>query len=339
MLDVEPASHQNMPSLFIMLRNTLNDDDTDFIKRAQLQSRPIFYKNWAVSQHQDYRHKAVFMIIDIHSHIFPQAIRGQRQDCFDTEPAFKLLYGSPKSKMVGADQMVAMMDEQGVDKTVVFGFPWRTAETFKRHNDYILDAVHRHPERLLGFCCMDPLHPDAAAEVERCLAAGLSGVGELAFYTSGIEPQCLDALDPIMALARQFDTPVMLHTNEPVGHLYPGKSPNTLTQIYALAKRFAENRIILAHWGGGIFLFALLKKEVRETLANIWYDTAASPYLYRPEIYKQAVQLAGLEKILLGSDYPLIGPKRYFDELNRAGLDEVQQKAICGANAAKLLKL
>lgn len=279
------------------------------------------------------------MIIDIHTHIFPPAIREQRQDYFKNEPEFKLLYDSPKSKMVGAKQMVDMMDEQAVDKAVVFGFPWHTATTFKLHNDYILEAVQRYPDRLMGFCCVDPLHEDAADEVERCLTAGLTGVGELAFYASGIDAQCLDALDPIMALARQHGCPVMLHTNEPIGHSYPGKSPNTLIQIYNLAKRFAENRIILAHWGGGIFLYALLKREVREALANIWYDTAASPYLYRPQIYTQAVELAGLEKVLMGSDYPLLGPKRYLDEMAKAGLDKAQQKAICGANAAKLLNL
>lgn len=279
------------------------------------------------------------MIIDSHSHIFPPFVRNGRHNFFENEPAFKLLYDSPKSKMVGADEMVAMMDDQGVDKTVVFGFPWRSAETYRQHNDYILEAVQRHPHRLIGFCCLDPLHKDAPQEVERCLDAGLSGVGELAFYTSGIEADCLEALDPIMALARQHGRPVMLHTNEPMGHAYPGKSPNTLAQIYALAKRFADNRIILAHWGGGIFFYTLLKKEVRETVANIWYDTAASPYLYQPQIYNIAIELAGLDKILLGTDYPLLPPKRYFKEMQKAGLDATQQKAICGENAASLLNL
>ncbi len=279
------------------------------------------------------------MIIDIHSHIFPRAIRRQRQDFFKDEPAFKLLYNSPRSKMVGARQMVSMMDEQGVDKTVVFGFPWHAASTCKDHNDYILDAVQRYPDRLLGFSCVDPLNKGAPNEVERCLKAGMAGIGELAFYATGIEPRCLDALEPVMALARQFHCPVMLHTNEPVGHAYPGKSPNTLAQIYALAKRFPDNRIILAHWGGGIFLFTLLKKEVRETLSNVWYDTAASPYLYHPRIYQHAVALAGLNKILLGTDYPLLDPKRYFREMVQAGLDPAQQNAVCGANAARLFNL
>ena len=279
------------------------------------------------------------MIIDIHTHAFPPSICNDRQRFFEQEPAFRMLYESPGSQLVGASRTLEMMDAQGVGKSVIFGFPWCNIETCRRNNDYILEEVSRHPDRLLGFCCVDPLHPEAAGEVERCLQAGLHGVGELAFYTSGIDARCLDGLEPVMALARRFDCPVMLHTNEPVGHQYPGKSPNTLAQIYALVRRFAENRIILAHWGGGIFFYALLKKEVRESLANVWYDTAASPYLYRPQIYAQAMDLAGEEKILLGSDFPLLTPERYFKEMDQAGLPQAQKHSVCGANAARLLGL
>jgi len=268
------------------------------------------------------------MIIDIHTHAFPPSICNDRQRFFEQEPAFRMLYESPGSQLVGASRTLEMMDAQGVGKSVIFGFPWCNIETCRRNNDYILEEVSRHPDRLLGFCCVDPLHPEAAGEVERCLQAGLHGVGELAFYTSGIDARCLDGLEPVMALARRFDRPVMLHTNEPVGHQYPGKSPNTLAQIYALVRRFAENRIILAHWGGGIFFYALLKKEVR-----------ASPYLYRPQIYAQAMDLAGEEKILLGSDFPLLTPERYFKEMDQAGLPQAQKHSVCGANAARLLGL
>jgi hypothetical protein len=278
-------------------------------------------------------------IIDVHTHIFPPEIRSQRDTFFGNEPEFELLYRSATSKMVGADETVSMMDEQGVDRAVVMGFPWRSIETAKRHNDYVMAAVQRHPTRLIGFCCFDPLHPSAASEAQRCLEAGLSGIGELAFYSTGIDDQCLDALDPVMALARQHQCVVMLHTNEPVGHQYPGKSPNTLSQIYNLAKRFSDNRLILAHWGGGIFLYTLLKKEIRQVLSNIWFDTAASPYLYRVQIYRQAVELAGLDKVLFGSDHPLLKPDRYMKELAAAGLDQSQQAAICSTNTAALLNL
>lgn len=279
------------------------------------------------------------MIIDIHTHAFPKAVRNARENFFENEPTFKLLYDSPKSRLVGADDIVAVMDEQGVDKSVIFGFPWCTGDYFKRNNDYILEAAARHPDRLIGFCCLDVMHPEAVDEVQRCLEAGLSGVGELAFYASGIDELCLAALDPIMETARRFDRPVMVHTNEPVGHDYPGKTPNTLIQIYSLIRRFADNRLILAHWGGGIFFYAMLKKEVRDALANVWFDTAASPFLYQPDIYQQAISLAGLGKVLFGTDYPLIQPKRYFREMDQAGLSEAEKKAISGDNALKVLKL
>ncbi len=277
------------------------------------------------------------MIIDMHIHAFPSAIRNDRQLFFAGEPAFRLLYESPKSQLVGEREIIAMMDSEGIDKSVVFGFPWQNIDTCKLNNDYILEAVGRNPDRLLGFCCVDAFHPEAAAEVERCLKAGLSGVGELAFYASGIDDLCLSSLEPIMAAARRFDCPVMLHTNEPVGHQYPGKSPNTLLQIYTLVQRFSKNRIILSHWGGGIFFYALLKKEVRKTLANVWFDTAASPYLYRPEIYAQAIALAGEDKILLGTDFPLLKPGRYLKEMEQAELSKDQIAAVCGANAVKVL--
>jgi predicted TIM-barrel fold metal-dependent hydrolase len=279
------------------------------------------------------------MIIDIHTHAFPTIVRQTRQRFFQDEPAFELLYASPKARLAGASDIIAVMDAQGVDKSVIFGFPWRNADTFKRNNDYILEAVARYPDRLIGFCCLDPTHRDAPDEVERCLKAGMSGVGELAFYASGIDGGCLECLDPIMTLAKIHDCPVMVHTNEPVGHSYPGKSPNTLAQISALVRRFNKNRIILAHWGGGLFFYALLKKQMREELANVWFDTAASPYLYRPDIYPLALSIAGKEKILLGTDFPLLEPQRYFKEMAQAGLTAEQHKAVCGGNAARLFGL
>jgi uncharacterized protein len=279
------------------------------------------------------------MIIDFHTHIFPKSIRVNRQNFFPGEPAFRLLYKSPKSRLAGAQEIVATMDEQGVDISVVFGFPWRNAETYKMHNDYIIDAVRRFPQRLVGFACFDLASEMAVKEAYRCIESGLSGIGELAFYESGIDEKCLELLSPVMELCRQKDFPVLIHTNEPVGHQYPGKAPITLEQIYNMAKRFSENRLVLAHWGGGIFFYNLMKKEVREVFKNVYFDTAASPYLYDPEIYAIACKLSGRDKILLGSDFPLLKPDRYFKELDEVGISGSDRAGICGANAKRLLKL
>jgi predicted TIM-barrel fold metal-dependent hydrolase len=182
------------------------------------------------------------------------------------------------------------------------------------------------------------MHPKAFEEAGRCLAGGLSGLGERAFYDTGFTPSVLDRLGPMMTLCLEKDLPVLIHTNEPVGHIYPGKSPLTLGELYRFIQMFPENKIVLAHWGGGIFFFHLMKKEVKAALTNIYVDTAASPFLYDPDIYKIAVDILGSEKILFGSDYPLLPPARYFSEMNRGGLSQSEYEKISGLNAQHLLK-
>ncbi len=66
------------------------------------------------------------------------------------------------------------------------------------------------------------------------------------FYNSGIDAAALEQLAPVLSICLQKEFPVLIHTNEPVGHHYPGKTPNTLAQIYGLIKRFPENKIVLA---------------------------------------------------------------------------------------------
>ncbi|MDM8516717.1 amidohydrolase family protein [Desulfobacterales bacterium HSG16] len=280
------------------------------------------------------------MIIDFHTHLFSKRIRAERESFFPGEPAFKLLYDSPRSKIVGADELVRQMDEDGIDKSVIFGFPWTDPAIYIRENDFIMEAVSRYPDRLIGFGCFDPCHEKAGEEAARCLDHGLSGIGELAIYQSGIDQEARDRLEPVMDICRKKDVPVLIHTNEPVGHMYPGKSPNTLSQIYKTAKRYPDNRIIFAHWGGGIFFFLLLKKEAGDVLKNVWYDTAASPFLYQPDIFKHAMRLPGCrEKILFGTDYPLLKSPRYFKELEKSGIAKSDIELICGTNAAKVLKI
>lgn len=277
------------------------------------------------------------MIIDFHVHIFPPDIRKDRQPYFSGEPEFKLLYDHPKARLCGAKELIVDLDQQGVDKAVVFGFPWKNPATLKKHNDYIAAAMARYPGRLIGFGCLDPSDPGAAAEAERCLAGPFAGIGELAFYRSGFDEAAVEHLAPVMDLCRNAAAPVLIHANEPIGHAYPGKVPMTYPQIYRLIRKFPENRIVLAHWGGGIFFFQLARKEIKEAFKNIYFDTAASPFLYDSRVYGIAVRIVGPKKIVFGSDYPLIKPQKYFEEIRAAGLVSDEMQLILGGNAAKLL--
>ena len=276
------------------------------------------------------------MIIDFHTHIFPSYFRDDRALFFSDEPAFEHIYGSPKSRLAGREELLNNMDEEGVHKAVVFGFPWEKTDHFRRHNDYIMESVQRYPDRLVGFCTFSLMSPHASKEAERCLENGLSGVGELAVYQAGFSTKDISSLKDIMEICAQYDVPVLIHTNEPVGHEYLGKSPMKLKELYEFLQEYPSNRIVLAHWGGGLFFYALMK-EVREVLNNVWFDTAASPYLYAPDIYRVAGDTIGHEKVLFGTDYPLLKPKRYFNEMRSANLSAQAIKKITGENAARLL--
>jgi hypothetical protein len=276
------------------------------------------------------------LIIDSHVHIFPRSIREARERFFPAEPAFELLYGDPKSRIAGREELLRDMDRCGVDRAVVFGFPWESGELYQRHNDYILEATARSPERLIGLGCFSLASAGAAAEAERCLSGGMAGIGELAVYGAGFDMKNLPALDEIMVLCESRGAVLLLHANEPVGHAYPGKAPMRLAELYAFLAAYPRNRVILAHWGGGLFFYRLLKREVRTVLKNVWFDTAASPFLYEPAIYRTAVEIAGADRVLFGSDYPLIQPDRYLRELSGAGLSEGTLAEITGGNAERL---
>jgi len=247
-----------------------------------------------------------------------------------------MLYSHKTSKLEGVQNLIQDMDADGVDVAVVFGFPWKNPDNYRRHNDYIIEAVAANPDRLIGLSCFDPVSSEGAREAERCFKSGLKGVGELAVYDSPLTDDIILRMNDVMAVCRAHDAPLLMHVNEPVGHHYPGKQAITLKQIENLINRYPDNKIILAHWGGGIFFYALLKKELKEALTNVWFDTAASPFLYDPAIYKTAGSIIRYDKILFGSDYPLIKPDRYFREIDTAGIEPEDMAKLKGDNASGL---
>ncbi len=273
------------------------------------------------------------MIIDVHTHVFPDEIRNNREKFFNGEPEFTSIYKNSNAKMVSYKEMIKMMDEENIDKAVIFGFPWNNIEYAILNNDYIIEAVKMYPNRFIGLCCLNPLVENAEKEVERCISKGLKGVGEIAFYHSDITEDIAKKLNKIMKICFEADSPFLIHTNEPVGHEYPGKVDMKLKSIYNFLKMYPENKIILAHMGGGIFFYTIMKKEVTDVLRNVYFDTAAVPFLYKKDIYKIAPKFAGEDKILFGSDYPLIKPSRYFKEIEEVDISKNLKKKIKGENA------
>ena len=279
------------------------------------------------------------MIIDCHTHIFPDEVRRDRGKYAQKDRAFGEIYRDKKVKMVGVEELIGSMDEAGVDKAVVCGFPWSDSALCAAGNDYIMEGMRRFPDRITGFGCIQPNDGDGAIEeAKRCISLGMKGIGELASYARDIRLFDVESLRPICEILKKADLPLMIHTTEMVGHQYPGKGNTTLKSIYDFIRAFPRVRMILAHWGGGFFFYELMP-EVAKAADRIWYDTAASPFLYRREIYSVAVTIVGADKIIFGSDFPLIGPERYIEDMEDSGLGEEERRKILGQNIRDLLNI
>ena len=279
------------------------------------------------------------MIVDFHTHILPHSFQQHREDCLRRDATFAALFSSPKSKMTTVEQLIEVMDRAGVDVAAVMGYGWTDADVAREANDYLLESASRYPQRLVAFCSVNPAWGQAAAdEVERCARGGAKGIGELHPDTQELNIADSDVMAPLMDAARENGLIVLTHSSEPLGHQYPGKGHTTPERLYAFCRNFPENTIVCAHWGGGLPFYALMP-EVDQELANVYFDSAATPFLYRPAIYSAAVQSAGYQRILFGSDYPLVGYDRALGQVHQAGLTPDILERVLGGNAAELLGL
>ncbi len=278
------------------------------------------------------------MIVDFHTHIFSPDIKNNREKYASTDPCFDILYAAKNAKIATAEDIIASMDEAWIDVSVITNIGWTTQEMCVATNDYILESIARYPDRLVGFATVLPQAGEAAvAEVERCARAGIRGIGEIRPDTQATDLAGEEILPMIEAL-RQHNLILLTHASEPVGHSYPGKGIITPETLYPFITRFPDLTIVLAHWGGGLPFYALMP-EVKKALENVYFDTAASPFLYRPQIYPQVIQLLGAEKILFGSDYPLLPPTRLIKEIETLDLPRTKAELILSGNARRLLGL
>jgi predicted TIM-barrel fold metal-dependent hydrolase len=278
------------------------------------------------------------MVVDFHTHIFPPQVRERREDYLRRDPAFAKMYSSPKAEIATAEQLLASMEGAEVDTSVVLGFAWSEQELCRQHNEYLLEATARSGGRLVPFCIIQlQAGDDALAEIERCARGGARGLGEL-------RPDCqgysLDegAGDILAEAAVRHDLILLFHVSEPVGHIYPGKSGLGPDAFYRFVSCHQGLTAVGAHWAGGLPFYALMP-EVREALANVYVDTAATPLLYGPTIYRQVAELMGAERVLFGSDYPLISQRRQRQAIEDGlGDDEDGRRLILGENARRLLR-
>jgi len=211
------------------------------------------------------------------------------------------------------DKLIKEMNEAGIDKSVVFGIDFgkgavpglRLAADADEWNKYVLDAVNRCPDRLVGFIAIDPRRKNAPEIIERGLREwGMKGIK--IYPPAGFYPSD-DICTPLYKKAIDFDVPIMTHIGSVAGPFYT-KCTHPM-YIDEVAGKFPELKIIMAHAGNGGSLDTVI--SVLATRPRVYTDISYWGQMFHH--YDQAYLVASLRRlinvaqarILFGSDWGL----------------------------------
>ena len=279
------------------------------------------------------------MIIDFHTHIFPPDLIEVIKPLMKKDRIVAELFKCPNIHIQTIEQLIMSMNENDISKSVALGMGWTDPDLNHHVNNYILSAAKKYPDRIIPFTGINPSAGKVGyKEAERCIASGAAGFGEVHSYQQKFSISDKNAMSPFMKLLYSEEKPIGIHSSEPVGHLYPGKGDTTPEKIVGFVRNFPNSKIVLAHWGGGLPFYELMP-EIAKSFTQVYYDTAASPFLYKSGIFEATISLVGREKILFGSDSPLINPSRILKQIERSRLSIAEQRSILAENAISLLRL
>lgn len=262
------------------------------------------------------------MIIDIHTHAFPDALA---QRAVTTLAARA---GVPAYTDGTCASLVAAMRRAGVDRAVVA--PIATKPTQARTITEWAIAVNRQYPELICFGSIHPAQEDWAAEIDRLVAAGIAGVK----FHHDYQQTFVDApaLLPIYRALADVGLIVLFHAGVDIGlpppvHCPPERLARVLDAVPSLIA-------IGSHMGG----YAQWE-EVERCLVGreLYLDTSYSLTALGMERMTALITAHGAERILFGTDSPWTEHAAELANIRALPLAPAAIDAILGGNAKRLL--
>lgn len=236
-------------------------------------------------------------------------------------------------------------------------------DTIRAINDAVADLVARHPGKLYGLASVDAFDGERAArEAERAVRdLGLRGL----FVDCACGDLLLDAPQarPTLEAAARLGVAVFAHPVAPqpltrqmapygvVGTLFARGTVNAACLIALVESGVfgalpALRVVVTGHAIGGLAMASGLSGMSRApegAVATLREHVFIDTQLIHPALIRAAVDLIGADRVLAGSDWPIVddgpiaGPLA--DAMARAGLTAAEQQAIAAGNCLRLLGL
>lgn len=261
------------------------------------------------------------MIIDMHVHIFPEAIAQRAVETLASKCKETPYHYGRES------QLLELMADAGVDLSVVQCIATNPAQT-RKVNDYAI-RVAEHP-RLIPFGSIHPEFPLWKQELHRLKAAGVTGIKLHPDYQNFFIDE--ERMLPIYREIISLEMTLLFHAGVDIG--MPEPVHCTPERISHVLEEFEGYPVVFAHMGGYD-----MWDSVERYLAGkrIYLDTSYAIDKMDPEQAARLIEKHGSDRILFGSDSPWGLQSQQISYLNGMPLSQTQKENIFWKNARSLL--
>lgn len=277
------------------------------------------------------------MIIDLHTHTFPDRIAAAAVD--------RLKHASHTVAFTDGTmaQLKASMREAGIDQSVVLPVATNPVKV-RSMNDLSMELTGK--DGLVYFGCMHPACEYWHEELGRIADAGLKGIKIHPVY-QGVDIDDIRFLR-ILARAGEVGLTVIMHAGDDIG--FPGSVRCSPKMIANAVRQVGEMKLILAHMGGWrnwreaeeLLPLTSVCIDTAFSLGSIspleeGYYTEEEKQLLGAEEFCRLVRAFGSERVFFGTDSPWSSQRESVQDILNLPLTEMEKRNILGENARRLL--
>lgn len=269
------------------------------------------------------------MIIDFHTHIFPEKIAKRTIETLSSAGEIPPFTDGTESGLISS------MERAGVDISV--SLPVLTSpsqfEGVLRFAEEINLKYSSSERRIISFAGIHPMCEDIEEKMRYIKSRGFLGVKIHPDHQRTYIDD--EGYVKILSCAREYDLIVVTHAGYDVG--FPDEPIKcTPDRVLNLISRVPYNKLVLAHYGGNEMF-----DEVYEKLAgqDLFIDTSYILRFINPKTFCKILLKHGEDKILFASDSPWSDAGFDIEKLNSFGLSTTTMKKIFCENARALLQL